>query len=68
LPRVVGVDTTRTMTDDRGMVPKAEVLCDTGKWSSWDKLFRFVAVIFFNLIYCDAPRKAHMSVDDRGDL
>jgi hypothetical protein len=50
------------------MESKAEVLCDTGKLSKWDKLFRSVAVIFINLIYFDAPRMAHMPVDDRGDL
>ena len=65
LSRVVRVATARTETDDRRMVPKAEVLRDMGKLSNWDKLFRSVAV---NLIYFDAPQTAHMPVDDRGDL
>jgi hypothetical protein len=68
LSRVVEVATARAETDDRGMEPKAEVLCDTGKLSNWDKLSRAVSVIFFNLVYFDAPRMAHMPVDDRGDL
>jgi hypothetical protein len=60
----VGVATARTETDDR----KADVQCDGGKLSNRERLFRSVAVIFFIMIYFDAPPMARMPVDDRGDL